>query len=106
MNNEQIEAIVAEYDKSVAGKDSATRYRVSERINIEEGVQLVLVEYGDDKKWIGETSVIVYDEGDVFCQRDWSFNPTDRDGIADYEWVHVQTRHLAVVMNGLPRILI
>ena len=66
MTNEQIEALVAQYDKSVAGEDAATCYGVSERTDVGEGAELVQVLYGDDKQWTDSTAVVVYPEGDIF----------------------------------------
>lgn len=105
MTNEQIEAIVAQYDKSVAGDEAATYYGVSERLDVGDDAQLVQVLYGDEKQWKDSTAVVVYDTGDVFCLYDWTLGPLNREGIADYDWVHAQTGQRAVLMNGLPRIL-
>lgn len=105
LTNEQIEAIVAQYDRSVAGDDAATCYGVSERLDVGDGAQLVQVLYGTDTQWTDSTAVVVYDTENVFCLYDWTLGPLDRDGIADYQWVHAQTGKRAVIFDGLPRII-
>lgn len=105
LTNEQIESIVAQYDRSVAGDQAAVCYGVSERLDVGDGAQLVQVLYGDDKQWTDSTAVVVYDTGDVFCLNDWTLGPFDREGIADYEWVHAQTGKRAVILDGLPRVI-
>ena len=37
-------------------------------------------------------------------RRQLAFVPNDRDGIADYDWVHAQTGKRAVILDGLPRL--
>lgn len=109
MTNAQIESIVAEYDKMIAGDNASSIHRVTDRTDIGDGVELVTIAYYDNdtkERNPDTTTMVVYDTGDVFCSDDWEKSPQDRNTIGDYDWVHVNTCLPAIVFKGLPRILI
>lgn len=109
MTNEQIETIVAEYDKMIAGDYASSLHRVTDRTDIEDGVELVTIAtYINDtnERYLDTITMVVYDTGDVFCTDDWSKSPQDHTTIGDYDWVHANTGLTAFVINGLPRLLI
>lgn len=111
-NNEMdVLAPIACYDYSMAGNNAAERYNIESETEIEDGVRLVEFHCGcDDDSGVESFSfcsaAIVYDDGEVFVLYDWHGDyPHDADDIAYFEWVHAQTGHSAIMMNGLPRIL-
>lgn len=102
-----IAAILADYDKRVAGQNAATDYEVTDRLEVGDGAELVFILYGNKAQDQQEdmTVAVVYDTNEVFCLDDWTLCPTDFNAIADYDWVHAQTGNRAVIIDGLPRVL-
>lgn len=105
-------APIASYDYSVAGNNAADRYNIERAIEIEDGVRLVIFACGfDDEPGIEQTrlctAAVVYDDGDVFVLSDWQGGYPDKaDEIADYEWICASTGRRAVILDGLPRVLV
>lgn len=105
--NSEMDALapIACYDYSVAGNNAADRYNIESETEIEDGVRLLVFCCGCET-FSYCSAAIAYDDGDVFVLYDWHGGyPENSDEIADFEWVHAQSGHHAIMMDGLPRIL-
>lgn len=65
-----------------------------------------------DIEYVGDSKLrvpfVIYNENEIFMPQDWQYGalPETADGIEDISWVTYPDAHDAIIMDGLPRLLV
>lgn len=111
--NEEIIGILKNYDEFICAQNdtecTTSDFAVIHREDISnEECEFVCVEYKfkeGNKTHRSETSVLVYNDSTVFVTEDWNIYPTDIYSIDIYRWICANNGMSAILLNGLPRLL-
>lgn len=81
-------------------------YAITKRIKLNEGAELLLVEYEaqTEQECDCKFSAVRYSDGTTFTLDDWQdTRPETPNEIDEYRWRIEDTPHIGIIMSGLPR---